>query len=49
MHDLIENSAKKKNEKSKWDLTPPNRPSQKAVEMAQSNRSLEDQYNLYDR
>ena len=49
MHDLIENSAKKKDEKSKWDLTPPKRPSKKAIEMAQSNRSLEDQYDLYDR
>ena len=49
MYDLIENSAKKKDEKSKWDLTPPKRPSKKAIEMAQSNRSLEDQYDLYDR
>ena len=48
MHDLIENSAKKKDEKSKWDLTPPKKPSKKAVEMAQANRSLKEQYNLYD-
>jgi hypothetical protein len=49
MHDLIEQAAKKRSEKSKWDPVPPRRPSQEAVKAAQPKPTLEEDYNLFDR
>ena len=48
-HDLIEDSAKRKNERSKWDLVPPRRPSQKDIEAAKFKGNVEEQYRLFDR
>ncbi len=49
MHDLIEQSAEKRNEKSKWDLKPPKRPTPEAIEAAQPKPIPEVDYNLFDR
>ncbi len=49
MHDLIEQAANKKDVKSKWDLTPPKRPSQDSVKAAQRKPTIEEDYNLFDR
>jgi len=49
MHDLIEQSAQKREEKSKWELTPPRRPRQEDIAAAQPKPNLEEQYNLFDR
>ena len=48
-HDLIEDSARRKDERSKWDLIPPKRPSQKDIEAAKFKGNLEEQYRLFDR
>jgi hypothetical protein len=49
MHDLIEQSAEKRNEKSKWELTPPKKPSLASVKAAQPKPAPEVDYNLFDR
>jgi hypothetical protein len=49
MHDLIEQAAQKRDEKSKWDLKPPKRPSREAVKAAQPKPTLEEEYSLFDR
>ena len=48
-HDLIEDSANRKNERSKWDLVQPKRPSQKDIEAAKFKGNVEEQYRLFDR
>ena len=48
-HDLIEDSARRKDERSKWDLIPPKRPSQKDIEAAKFKGNVEEQYRLFDR
>ena len=49
MHDLIEQSAKKRNEKSKWDLTPPRKPSPESIKAAQPKPTMEVDYSTFDR
>ena len=49
MHDLIEQSAEKRNEKSKWDLTPPRRPSPESIKAAQPKEHPEVDYSTFDR
>jgi hypothetical protein len=49
MHDLIEQAAQKKDVKSKWDLTPPKRPSAESIKAAQKKPITEEDYNLFDR
>ena len=49
MHDLIENAAQRKNEKSKWDINPPKRPTPEAIKAAQPKEQPEVDYNLFDR
>ena len=49
MHDLIEQSAEKRNEKSKWDLTPPKRPSPESIKAAQPKPAIEVDYSTFDR
>ena len=49
MHDLIENAAQRKHEKSKWDLTPPRKPSPESIKAAQPKEHLEVDYNTFDR
>ena len=48
-HDLIEDSARRKDERSKWDLIPPKKPSQKDIEAAKFKGNVEEQYRLFDR
>ena len=48
-HDLIEESAKRKDEGSQWTLKPPKRPSQKDIEAAKFKGNVEEQYRLVDR
>ena len=49
MLDLIQQAAQKKDVKSKWDLTPPNRPSKDAIKAAQPKDIIEEDYNSFDR
>ena len=49
MHDLIEQAAQKRGEKSKWDLIPPKKPSQEAIKAAQPKPTMEEEYSLFDR
>ena len=49
MHDLIEQSANKRNEKSKWDLTPPRKPSPESIKAAQRKPEVEVDYSTFDR
>ena len=49
MHDLIEQAAQRKDEKSKWELTPPKKPSPEAIKAAQPKPMGEVDYNLFDR
>jgi|TARA_R100000322_G_scaffold123359_1_gene80377 hypothetical protein len=48
-HDLIEESAKRKDEGSQWTLKPPKRPSQKDIEAAKFKGNVDEQYRLFDR
>ena len=49
MYDLIEQSAEKRNEKSKWDLTPPRKPSPESIKAAQPKEEIEVDYSTFDR
>jgi len=49
MHNLIEQSAEKRNEKSKWSLTPPRKPSPASIKAAQPKADLEVDYSTFDR
>ena len=49
MHDLIEQSANKRTEKSKWDLTPPRKPSPESIKAAQRKPEVEVDYSTFDR
>tara|TARA_R100000781_G_scaffold113148_1_gene81167 strand:+ start:424 stop:699 length:276 start_codon:yes stop_codon:yes gene_type:complete len=48
MYDLIETAAKRKNEKSKWDINPPKKPSPEAIKAAQP-KTEEVDYSTFDR
>ena len=49
MHDIIEQAAQKRDEKSRWDPVPPKKPSPEAIKAAQRRPTLEEDYDLFDR